>query len=695
MLLFAGVYADDPQEAQNFSDVDLKLTKTTAFDCAGPDNQKRTVSLISGAECMRESKVSNTSTIDVQILQSQEYESKDVVQCMISYDVMIQHCGHWYQGRNDFIKKYNYIYEPTRDQCRQIIKSQHYVDVKNSKVAITLKHGQGSFRGFVAGSSKPGDCTGTEYIDHLAEKHDNVFVHAEIKIAVKESSAHINIRDHSLSLSTGKKCQFTEGNCFDQLNGYSFWELGLNSYECNQKSLFVIYKGTVNKTVETLADGSSKTSYYSVSDGQLFYIEATAETHVCGYAGFTTQHPKIFLTEIMETHHQFFFNNAYSAKNIDGLIIQGMQLSLLYNNVGVQMSKMYDSIQYSKCLTDQKLIATSLSVAKLDPTSLGLVMHGKPGYFTKISGEVAYIIQCRPVEVTLRSTDVCYNEIPIYYNNEKMFITPRSHIITNVGTILDCKDFLIPAYKINNIWFSLQNNRLNPIKTPIDMEITKPEEWLFKPIENLANQFIYSPQDIRKYRESINNPLSQEAIRLNQQNEISGKFQTTGSTGSVAYFVTHDLIDKIQERFFEDSFNYLSIKFTSLGNVVSAMFGIFMIFKAIKFIINLLFNSFLLHDIFGFTWKLLFSFWDSLVHFWINRENARNNDMRFDAIDPEKQSINPDNDNISENEKKIDDEKVVSYVVHENHSIRVPEYHQIHDEKIKKKKNSKFFNFSF
>ena len=98
------------------------------------------------------------------------------------------------------------------------------------------------------------------------------------------------------------------------------------------------------------------------------------------------------------------------------------------------MSKLYETIQYQKCISDSKIIAATLSVAQLDPNSLGLSIFNKPGIFTKIAGEEAYMLKCRPHEVKIRSTKKCYNEIPIIHEGKNKFLQPRSRIIIDSGT---------------------------------------------------------------------------------------------------------------------------------------------------------------------------------------------------------------------------------------------------------------------
>nr|XP_018898419.1 PREDICTED: vegetative cell wall protein gp1-like [Bemisia tabaci] len=47
-------------------------------------------------------------------------------------------------------------------------------------------------------------------------------------------------------------------------------------------------------------------------------------------------------------------------------------------------------------------------------------------------------------------TTTCYNEIPISYNNNSMFLSPRTRVLTHRGTELDCTNQLPVKFQIDN-----------------------------------------------------------------------------------------------------------------------------------------------------------------------------------------------------------------------------------------------------
>lgn len=229
-------------------------------------------------------------------------------------------------------------------------------------------------------------------------------------------------------LESGLRCPYLDTTCFDDLRGNTFWSIGSDS-DCSDKPVFVLYKGQSNKTTEFKNDNSTKITYFNEDVNTIFLLEATAKTRICGYESFMSQHPSVFITEVVEVHHAFKRDHTFSIKNIDTLILHSFKLSLLYNDIATQVTSLYANIVHAKCLSDQKLLATTLSLAQLDPNSLGLSLFESPGYFTKIAADVIYIIRCKPVEVTINLTPECYNELPVLHNGKAKFLTGRSKLL--------------------------------------------------------------------------------------------------------------------------------------------------------------------------------------------------------------------------------------------------------------------------
>jgi hypothetical protein len=113
-----------------------------------------------------------------------------------------------------------------------------------------------------------------------------------------------------------------------------------------------------------------------------------------------------------------------------------------------------------------------------------------PGYTAVTAGEVLHLIKCVPVNCKICHTENCHNELPKIYNNESMFLLPRSRIITKSGTIRDCNKLLPVMYKIHDIWFHIGTCPTETLPPPIIQPLTKPS-WKYVSPTTLATSGIY------------------------------------------------------------------------------------------------------------------------------------------------------------------------------------------------------------
>lgn len=321
---------------------------------------------------------------------------------------------------------------------------------------MKIINNRGYFVGIVEGDNRDG-CDGSSFVDYFGVTFSNVYESYDIKVTINTGNADLNIAEKKISLENGLNCDYNDRQCFDNTYGSTFWSVGLDSSLCDKKKVFQIYEGPVTKVTETKDDNSTKVSYYNIDEKQIFYIDAGEQTILCCVTAFASQHPQIFITENIQPNSKFQRDENFSYKNIDYMILGGMKLSMMYNDIYTQMTKLYAVIQHQRCLSDSKIIANTLAVSQLDESRLGLSLFGTGGFFSRIRGEIAYILRCASVEIKMRTTKKCYNEIPIYYGNEEKFLTARTRSIVTEANEIPCDGFFQPAYKFGAGWFSMRH----------------------------------------------------------------------------------------------------------------------------------------------------------------------------------------------------------------------------------------------
>ena len=78
-----------------------------------------------------------------------------------------------------------------------------------------------------------------------------------------------------------------------------------------------------------------------------------------------------------------------------------------------------------------------------------------PGWMSVIAGEVAHQIKCLPIKVVYRKTEECYIELPVTYNNNSYFMSPRTRILRKTGTKTECNDIVPQYYYSDNLWYKV------------------------------------------------------------------------------------------------------------------------------------------------------------------------------------------------------------------------------------------------
>lgn len=63
--------------------------------------------------------------------------------------------------------------------------------------------------------------------------------------------------------------------------------------------------------------------------------------------------------------------------------------------------------------------------------------------YTAVIAEVIDIIKCVPVQYKVRHTELCYNKLPVLYDNHSLFIASTTRNLLKAGTVKNCNKLLL------------------------------------------------------------------------------------------------------------------------------------------------------------------------------------------------------------------------------------------------------------
>jgi hypothetical protein len=233
---------------------------------------------------------------------------------------------------------------------------------------------------------------------------------------------------------------------------------------------------------------------------------------------------------------------------------------------------------------------------------------------------VIFLQQCSPTNVSHRSTEECYNELPVSYQGREMFMTPRSRLLVEVGTQIQCSNIMHNMHYINGNWFIRSKGILIKAEQPNEVSLLPTTQWEYKPLNNLDAGF-YSKEQLEGLNKVVFAPLTQSAEIINYISTLTGINNST-SVEPLRAFRTMDFLT-LKDALQTSLWGYIKDTATSIGNAASFVIGIFLLFKIFKFIANTIINAFVIFYAFGFTFHMFFACWSNLINLFLHRQHAR------------------------------------------------------------------------
>lgn len=115
-----------------------------------------------------------------------------------------------------------------------------------------------------------------------------------------------------------------------------------------------------------------------------------------------------------------------------------------------------------------RITENMMTLALLPPKEFAYQHFKSPGYTAVVRGEVVHVAKCREVAVIPKVMDSeCYNELPVIYNNQTWFLTPRTRVLIQHGTKVECAPDLGPQFLLNGRWVTPTFTGLMSVRSPL------------------------------------------------------------------------------------------------------------------------------------------------------------------------------------------------------------------------------------
>lgn len=179
------------------------------------------------------------------------------------------------------------------------------------------------------------------------------------------------------------------------------------------------------------------------------------------------------------------------------------KLVYIDNRFKASVITLYTDLIQKQCELERKVLLHRLTLATYSLSEFAYSMGEGPGYTALKAGEIIYLLKCKPVEVEIsQKNTICYDELPVIYNNQSYFMAPKTRTLQKFGTELDCNHILPSAFLLDGEWYTTSQN-IREIKRPQTLKPSTKWTWTYKSIEHLMTAGIYNYDTMKQFQQYL------------------------------------------------------------------------------------------------------------------------------------------------------------------------------------------------
>lgn len=583
-----------------------------AYDCTAPNVNVSEINSVHITGCEDDEDTAVEKNVRLQLLQINEELKTEVTTCIVSVSRIVNYCGMHSHTSSVAGGYAEYILELREQACNMLYDTGSVM--LSPTVSINgLERESPNVRAVVlAGSvNVDGACQGAPYSDQYGS-WTNVIVQATVKVKATRYMALVNTKTDTVHLRNNVKCTWSKGTCMDGTEGETYWK-SVTVDGCSQGHYSVLYEGPAVEIYQNRTESGAIGRYmYLVENGEkIFALERGATFADCPFNIWRTEHPRLLLAFPSEAgfyiKKQLAINAAYD-------------LMLYINAKFVYMTRIYErnfraiaaAITKERCLTQKADLKTHMSLAVSSPAEFAYLYTGEPGYTATVIGEVIYLTRCPAVQVSLRPVTTCYNELPVTSGNRSMFMLPRSHVLTRYGTEILCNPLLVAKYYVAGSWIA-SGREVREVRGPGATRVSGTTLYEYRAPRTVALGGIYSAAEVSNMIDQLMFGAERQAAFSRLAGKVMNHPVTT--TGlNMAQLVPPDQLERVAESIMRRAWNRIMM----FGSLISSMLGIWFIIKCSLWIIESFSNLKILHDLFGWSFKLVYSISTALTTFLVH-----------------------------------------------------------------------------
>lgn len=574
------------------------------FDCTDPESSIVTVSTAGVLDCSAPPQKSDSELVYMQILKEQVSTLVEVKTCRVLKSSMITHCGM--HSHASMLPKGFTIEVPeeiTPSQCADIHEHRVYITplghrVTNVKGNATT-HVKLTEIGMV---NDEGKCKGQDFtVGDVTYSSAIMISHYQIRIS--SQVLRLDIPSRKMIIDSGERCNYDASSCLTNEGSLVIWEPRDLSSTCGPTTYIALYEGWGNLTKSK----SAPMMLTVETNKNRFALVLADAVNVCGFHGYKSM--KDSLVMIRGTPYGLpKHSSGVDIFNADIFTDIDIKFVYLEQNIINRTTDLYTLFTKRYCELNKKNLLQLLSTARTNPEEFAwLYMEGEPGYTALTRGEVIHIVKCTVKMVNLRITDTCFNELPVYYQNQTFFLKPANRILVPVGTPVPCTYLAPVLYHIHDKWVKM-GGELVMAASPLKLSPESSEVWEYGEAVSMKSIGLLSESQVELYKKAILTPIERQAFSETFYGKVQDirhpdgmrlNFNTALDADQIVDSVSYKVISKVYG-FWEFAIRYLG-----------AIFGLAILWDCLLGTLSIILNVILLYKKYGLSSVLFFALWST------------------------------------------------------------------------------------
>lgn len=412
------------------------------YDCEAPSNiRSHQVKVLK--DCQQKAPVQEVRKTTFQVLQQNWKRIHKAWRCTLVESEMLQFCGVWDHttllGSGVRMKVPAPVSLRT---CRDWVESKQYQDhlgkiwqIEFGQV-FTLTYEE---KGKTYIENEEVKCSGEKV--RVGDKIvSDAIKWKQIDLLVEEVLLEENIELEIMTQGSERlSCLVQEGGCLTGVGTY-FWNLNLSSTCALQEVRS--FTAIVGKTDEIEVAMSADSTFLR------FVLESRIS--MCGRVVATTNHPGIFLLDMEQEKN---ITTKLHPSQIQMHTYINTRSDALYHTILMELETQINEMLQKDC--ELKAIQEELHqwLRWKIPATAGWTFHN--GTFAFASGETIYLYDCKSVVVLPRETPRCFENLPVFVNHSKGFLTPLTRkLVFNSSPVPCTSTFMGKYHTVEGKWIS-------------------------------------------------------------------------------------------------------------------------------------------------------------------------------------------------------------------------------------------------